>query len=66
MKNFKLANDFGVTALFGTLIIIGSFLLLSLGVIKELVNFKDLLTVLASWVSGIVTGYIVIKGQKPK
>ena len=60
----KLTQDFGVTALFGTLVLVGSFSLLIVGVIKEAILFSDLLPLLGAWVSGIVTGYVVIKARK--
>lgn len=60
----KLIDDFGVTALFGSIILIGSFVLLGIGVFQKSIDMTDLLPMLGSWVGGIVTGYIVIKAQK--
>ena len=60
----KLLQDFGITALFGTIILLGAFTLLVIGVVKDAINMVDLLPLLGAWVSGIVTGYIVIKARK--
>lgn len=60
----KLKKDFGVTALFGTLIIIGVFVLLGIAVVGRQVSFSEVLPVLGAWVGSIVTAYFVIKGTK--
>lgn len=64
MNNLKLFQDFGVTALFGTIILLGSFAILIIGVVKDAILMTDLLPLLGSWVSGIASAYLVIKAKK--
>lgn len=60
----KLFNDFGVTAWFGTLILIGTFALLALGLVKGMVSFSVVLPLLATWVGAIVSAYFTVKAVK--
>lgn len=60
----KLLHDFGVTALFGTLIIVGSFAAIIIGVVTGGLSFDVLMPVLGSWVGAIVAAYFVIKSSK--
>lgn len=60
----KLLKDFGVTALFGTLIIIGAFVVIVLGVISKQISYAEVLPMLGTWVGSIVTAYFVVKATK--
>jgi hypothetical protein len=60
----KLVEDFGVTALFGTIILLGSFTVLITGLLKGAFDPPDLLVLIGSWVSGILTGYLLVKAGK--
>ena len=59
-----LDNDFGVTALFGVLIILGSFTAIIMGVVSGTLGWDILLPVIASWVGSIVTAVFMVKGIK--
>ena len=60
----KLKNDFGVTALLATLIIIGAFAIIGMGVKAGLVTYAQLLPMLGAWVGAVVSAYFVVKGIK--
>lgn len=60
----KLLNDFGVSAWLGTLIIIGAFTIIGMGVKAGQIPFDILLPVLGAWVSAVITAYFVVKGVK--
>lgn len=62
----KLVNDFGVTALFGTLIIIGTFTIMGIGVATDKVTFTELLPMFGAWVGAIVSAYFIIKSRKER
>lgn len=66
MKNFKLIQDFGVTALFGTLIIVGTFVIMGMGVANNQVTFAELLPMFGAWVGAIVAAYFTVKAMKEK
>lgn len=55
-------EKFGVPALFGTLIIVGSFVIIGIGVVQGKIDFNVLLPLIGAWVGSIVTAYFVIKG----
>ncbi len=55
----KLRQDFGIRALFGTIIITGSFMLLGLGVSKGELKWDVLLPVMGGWVTTIIAMYFV-------
>ena len=57
-------DKFGLIGLFGTLIIVGSFYLLGVGVARGAVDFGQLLPLIGTWVGGIVSGYLVVKTVK--
>lgn len=57
-------QQFGLMGLFGTLIIVGSFYLLGVGVTQGAVNFEQLLPLVGTWIGGIVSGYLVVKTYK--
>uniref|UniRef100_A0A6H2A765 Uncharacterized protein n=1 Tax=viral metagenome TaxID=1070528 RepID=A0A6H2A765_9ZZZZ len=60
----KLLKDFGVTALFGTMVIIGVFALLFIGVSRDKIEFDQLLPIVSAWVSAIVGAYFAVKAVK--
>jgi hypothetical protein len=60
----KLLRDFGVTALFGTLIIIGSFVMLGLGLVNGDISASDILPMIGAWVGAVVGAYFVVKANK--
>lgn len=60
----KLRQDFGIRALFGTIIITGSFMLLGLGVSKGDLKWDVLLPVMGSWVTTIIAMYFVKSSNK--
>jgi len=62
----KLLKDFGVTAWFGTLIILGCFVIMGLGLAKEQIDFSDVLPMFGAWVGAIVSAYFVVKGIKTR
>ncbi len=61
----KLKQDFGVAALFGLIVLVGTFTLLSIGLAIGKLDFTQLLPLLGSWVGAVVGAYFVIKSQKP-
>jgi len=60
----KLLNDFGVSAWLASLIIIGAFVIIGIGVRMGLVSYEILLPMIGSWVGSVVTAYFVFKGMK--
>ena len=60
----KLFKDFGVTALFGVLVICGSFIMLGLGIWLKLVPFQDILPMIGAWVGSVVSAYFIVKAVK--
>lgn len=60
----KLNSDFGVTAFLATLVIIGSFALMIIGVVTGKAVIGDLLPMIGAWVGSIVTAFFVVKGIK--
>ena len=60
----KFFRDFGITAWFGTLIIVGSFLLMGVALYRHDLAIAQVLPMIGSWVGSIVTAYFVIKGIK--
>ena len=64
MSKWKLFQDFGVTAFIGTLVLIGSFALLIIGVVKEVIDPVVLVALVGSWVGSIVSAFFVIKSAK--
>jgi len=57
-------KEFGIAGWFGTLIIIGSFVIIGMGVVRGHISFDALLPALTSWVGSVVTAYFVVKGIK--
>lgn len=60
----KLFKDFGISAWFGTLIIIGAFVIIGLGVKAGQVSYSEILPMLGAWVGAVVSAYFVVKGIK--
>ena len=61
---FKLKTDFGVTALLATLIIIGTFVIIGMGIKVGQVTYSEVLPMLGAWVGAVVAAYFVVKGVK--
>jgi len=57
-------KEFGIAGLFGTMIIVGTFIILGILVARDKVDPIVLLPTLSGWVSSIVTAYFVVKGVK--
>lgn len=60
----KLRKDFGVSAWLATLIIIGTFTIIGMGVKAGQVSYSEILPMLGAWVGAVVAAYFVIKGIK--
>lgn len=60
----KLKADFGVTALIATIVVVGTFLMIAYGMYRGMFDGKELLAVVSSWVSSVVTAFVVAKGIK--
>ncbi len=60
----KLLQDFGVTALLCTLVVIFVFILLLMGVYNGALDFNQLLPILEGWVGGILSAVVIIKAKK--
>lgn len=60
----KLKSDFGVTALLATIVLVGSFALLIIGLVTSKITMGDLLPMIGAWVGSIVTAFFVVKGIK--
>jgi len=60
----KLVQDFGVTAWICTLIIVGSFILIGVGVSQGFISWDILLPMIGSWVGGALSAIGVLKGIK--
>lgn len=60
----KLLKDFGVSAWFGTLIIIGAFVIIGMGIRAGQITFSEILPMVGAWVGAVVTAYFVVKGIK--
>lgn len=60
----KFFQDFGITAWFGTLIILGSFGLMTVALLHDTLAVEQILPMIGAWVGSIVTAYFVIKGIK--
>jgi len=59
-----LSKDFGVTAFMATLVLVGSFSLLIVGVLKGLIDPVVIVALAGSWVGSIVSAFFVIKSAK--
>lgn len=60
----KLAKDFGVSALLGTLVVVGAFTVIIIGLFTRQVDVAYVMVLLASWVSAVVGSYFTIKSIK--
>ena len=60
----KLKTDFGVSALLGTLIVVGAFTVIIIGLLTRQVDVAYVMVLLASWVSAVVSAYLVVKSAK--
>ena len=60
----KLKADFGVSALLGTLVVVGAFTVIIIGLLTRQVDVAYVMVLLASWVSAVVGAYFVIKSVK--
>jgi len=60
----RLKADFGVTALIAIIIIVASFLMIAYGMYRGMFDGRELLAVVSSWVSSVVTAFVVAKGIK--
>ncbi len=60
----KLWQDFGVTAWFGTLIIVGTFAIIGVGIYQGKVDIDLLVPMFSSWVGAIIAAYFTIKARK--
>lgn len=60
----KLFRDFGVSAWLATLIIVGTFAIIGMGVKAGEVSYSEVLPMLGAWVGAVVAAYFVIKGIK--
>lgn len=63
MSFMEWLSKFGVPALFGTLIIVGSFVIIGMLVAQNKVDAIILLPMIGSWVGSIVTAVFVVKGM---
>jgi hypothetical protein len=57
----KILDDFGVRALFGTIVLLGTFILLGILAWQEKLEPVALVGMMGSWVTGIVTIYVMSK-----
>jgi|GEM_PF-4165577 hypothetical protein len=55
----KLKEDFGVTALFGCLIIVGAFAVILAALLKDKIEFESVFVAVSSWVGSIITAYVL-------
>ena len=62
----KLRNDFGVAALLGTIILVGTFAILITGIVLGQITVPDIIPTLAGWVGVVLACYFVVKGMKEK
>jgi len=62
--NMKLFKDFGVSAWLGTLLIVGAFVIIGIGVKTGQVTYSEVLPMLGAWVGAVVAAYFVVKGIK--
>jgi len=60
----KLRKDFGVTAWILTIVLLGSFILLGVGVTTGALDWQYLLPAVASWISGALAAIGILKAQK--
>jgi len=60
----KLIKDFGVSAWLGTLIIVGAFVIIGMGVRTGQISYAELLPMLGAWVGAVISAYFVVKGVK--
>ena len=60
----KLIKDFGVSAWLGTLIIVGAFVIIGMGVRAGQISYAELLPMLGAWVGAVISAYFVVKGVK--
>lgn len=60
----KLRKDFGVSALFGVLVILGAFITIGIGLVKGQILVSDILPMLGAWVGMVLSAYFVVKGIK--
>lgn len=63
VANNKLSKDFGVSALIAVLVIIGSFAVIIIGLLKEL-DTTAILPLIGGWVGSIVGSMFAIKSAK--
>ncbi len=62
--NTRLVKDFGITALFGTIILVGGFVSIFMGLASGKLTWDILLPVLSSWVGAVLSVFSVLKGVK--
>ena len=60
----KLKTDFGVSALLGTLIVIGAFTVIIIGLLTRQIDAGYIMVLIAGWVSGVISSYFIVKAQK--
>jgi hypothetical protein len=54
---------FSTTTFIATIVLLGSFSILIIDVVRDKFNASDILVLIGSWIGSIVTGYFVIKGS---
>ncbi len=64
MKNSRLVKDFGVTALLATIVVLGTFIILIIGLLQAKFDMDKLLYILSGWVGAVLGGFFTLKGSK--